>query len=150
MTKYRIMNQTTPAEPSPPGRILQRDLEALEVSHAVAARKLRLNITELEALLAGQLPITQALAERIAQAFGGRTEFWLELQTQFENHPKTSSRGGVRDGAGRKPLGLLNKTVRVTAKPDDMPLIEAWLNAQDSAAQAVAKLILRQAKRAAR
>ncbi len=150
MTKYRIMNQNTPAEPSPPGRILQRDLEELEISHAVAARKLRLNITELEALLAGQLPITQALAERIAQAFGGRTKFWLELQEQLERHPKSASRGGVRDGAGRKPLGLLNKTVRVTAKPDDMPLIEAWLNAQDSAAQAVAKLILRQAKRAAR
>jgi hypothetical protein len=51
MTKYRIMNQTTPAEPSPPGRILQRDLDALEVSHAVAARKLRLNTLEIEALL---------------------------------------------------------------------------------------------------
>jgi addiction module HigA family antidote len=84
MTKYRIMNQTTPAESSPPGRILQRDLEALEVSHADAARKLRLNTTELEALLTGQLPITQAVAERIAEAFGGRTEFWLESVHQFD------------------------------------------------------------------
>ena len=148
MTTRRIMNQATPAEPSPPGRVLRRDLEALEVSLPSAARKLRLNLSELEALLEGELAITPELAARIARAFGGRAELWLELQARFENHPK--ARGGVRDGAGRKRLGLENKMVRLSAKPDEMPLIEAWLNAQESAAQAVASLILKQAKRAVR
>jgi plasmid maintenance system antidote protein VapI len=127
---------------------VNRKLEVLEVSLPNAARRLRLSRTEFAVHLEGRLAVMSALAERIARAFGGRAEFWLELQARFETHPK--SRGRLRDGSERKRLGLQNKIVRVAAKPEEMPLIEAWLNAQDSAAQAVAQLILRQAKRPVR
>ena len=144
-----------PGEPQPvpaiavaPGFSLGRDLEALGVPHSKAARKLGLTIEELEALLAGAFPIRAALAERIAKLVGGSAQLWLDLQHRYETHPKHPTRGGVRVGAGRKRLGLTNKTVRLAASPEDMPIIEAWLNAQDSAAQALAQLVLQRAKRA--
>lgn len=56
---------------------------------------------------------------------------------------------GAKDKQPRKLRGhsLDSKQIRVSAHPDEMSLINAWLEQQDKASQRVAKILLGYAKR---
>jgi addiction module HigA family antidote len=142
MKKYRIMNNLIPFIPTPPGRIVKRGLEELGMPNSQAAQTLKIPLFQLEALLKGETPLTPEIAERLVGLVGGRKEFWLNIEADYVAHPKFAGWGGSREGSGRKKLGLTSKQIRLSAAPDEMTKIEAWLKTQKNASQAVAKLIL--------
>lgn len=120
----------TPARPVHPGRILRRELDARELDLTAAARDTGVDEAALAAILEGEAPVTKAVAEQLARAWEGqRAETWLALQQRFDEHPK-NAHGGKREGAGRKPTGLVTKAFRVSATPEQLAAIEAWLAEQ--------------------
>jgi plasmid maintenance system antidote protein VapI len=129
-----------------PGFHIQREADELKLSHAQLASRLNLDVDELAELLSGRKPVTPELAHTLEKNLAGQANVWLALEEKYRDHPKNPHRGGARVGAGRKALGLKNKTVRLAASDDDMSLIESWLKQQDSAAQALAQLVLKQVK----
>ncbi len=140
--KLRFINGLHAFIPIAPGGIIYRDLEAMNISLANAALALRLELNDFEALLKGEAPLTERIAEGLVTLIGGRKEFWLGLEADYVSHPKFAGWGGSREGSGRKKLGLTSKQIRLSAEPDEMTKIEAWLKNQKNASQAVAKLIL--------
>lgn len=140
------MKKPIPFIAVPPGFLLRRELEARDITIAKFAPKLGLTPTELEKLLEGEIAITPDIANVFANEWDEDAGVLLRLQASYDAHPKNPW-GGQRNGAGRKPLELNNKQVRVSAKPDEMLEIEHWLKTQKSAPQALAQLILRHSRR---
>jgi addiction module HigA family antidote len=67
-----------------PGEHLSEELDALTMSAAELARRLKVPTNRVTAILNGQRTITGDTALRLAHFFGTRAEFWLNLQTLYE------------------------------------------------------------------
>jgi antitoxin HigA-1 len=67
-----------------PGEHLAEQLEALEMSAAELARKLRVPTNRITHILNGQRSITGDTALRLGHFFGTSAEFWLNLQKIYE------------------------------------------------------------------
>lgn len=126
----------------PPSLTIARELEALELSHQQAAKKLGLTISQLEQLLCGELSVNNKIARKLEAIGAGTAKFWLKKQEQYNQHPK---RGGARANSGPKPSGLTSKQVRISALPAEMQVITTWLEQQPNASRAIAKLIQKEA-----
>ena len=67
-----------------PGEHLAEELEALRMSAAELARRLRVPTNRVTAILNGQRAITGDTALRLAHFFGTSAQFWLNLQGLYE------------------------------------------------------------------
>ena len=67
-----------------PGEHLAEELEALGMSAAALARRLRVPTNRITEILNGERAITGDTALRLAHFFGTSAEFWLNLQTLYE------------------------------------------------------------------
>ena len=67
-----------------PGEHLSEELDALTMSAAELARRLKVPTNRVTAILNGQRAITGDTALRLAHFFGTSAEFWLNLQTLYE------------------------------------------------------------------
>ena len=67
-----------------PGRQLGEELEARGVSVERFARSLPCALTAIQAVLAEQQPITSELANAIERALGIDAQFWLNLQSLYD------------------------------------------------------------------
>jgi len=67
-----------------PGEHLAEQLEALEMSAAELARKLRVPTNRITQILNGQRAITGDTALRLGHFFSTSAEFWLNLQKIYE------------------------------------------------------------------
>ncbi len=67
-----------------PGEHLAEELEALEMSAAELARKLRVPTNRVTQILNGTRSITGDTALRLAHFFGTSAQFWLNLQTLYD------------------------------------------------------------------
>jgi antitoxin HigA-1 len=67
-----------------PGEHLAEELDALKMSAAELARRLRVPTNRVTAILNGQRAITGDTALRLAHFFGTSAEFWLNLQNLYE------------------------------------------------------------------
>src|SRR5579862_7005272 len=67
-----------------PGEHLAEQLEALEMSAAELARKLKVPTNRITHILNGQRAITGDTALRLGHFFGTSAEFWLNLQSRYE------------------------------------------------------------------
>lgn len=70
--------------PVPPGAILQDELAARGITQAAFAQQIAMPPHELAQIIAGERPITDETALRIAGLFGTEAQFWLNLQEQYE------------------------------------------------------------------
>ncbi len=70
--------------PIHPGEVLGEDLEALEMSAAELARRLKVPTNRITEIINGQRAITGDTALRLAHFFGTSAEFWLNLQSLYE------------------------------------------------------------------
>ena len=70
--------------PIHPGEVLGEDLEAMDMSAAELARKLRVPTNRITEILNGQRSITGDTALRLGHFFGTSTQFWLNLQSLYE------------------------------------------------------------------
>lgn len=71
-------------QPIHPGRILQRELKARELSANQLALALRVPSGRITSLLNGKRSVTPDTALRLARYFGNSAEFWLNLQTRYD------------------------------------------------------------------
>jgi antitoxin HigA-1 len=67
-----------------PGEHLAEELEALDMSAAALARKLRVPTNRVTQILNGTRSITGDTALRLAHFFGTSAQFWLNLQSLYE------------------------------------------------------------------
>ena len=149
---YRVYGEATKNgsfDAIPPGLGIKRDLEVLEISHNDAIKQLGLSKDDFEKLLAGQIPLTAEIAQKLENLGSRNVELWMRMQASYESHPKHPTRGGARTGIGPKPKGFSSKQVRISAPPEVMKEIEGWLKAQPNAAHALATLIQAQLKSSA-
>src|SRR5262245_65969500 len=67
-----------------PGEQLAEELEALNMSAAELARRLKVPTNRITAIINGQRSITGDTALRLAHFFGTSPEFWLNLQMLYD------------------------------------------------------------------
>ena len=67
-----------------PGEHLNEELEALKMSAAELARRLKVPTNRITEILNGQRAITGDTALRLGHFFGTSAEFWLNLQSLYE------------------------------------------------------------------
>jgi addiction module HigA family antidote len=67
-----------------PGEHLAEELEALSMSAAELARRLKVPTNRITGILNGRRAITGDTALRLAHFFGTSPEFWLNLQSIYE------------------------------------------------------------------
>ncbi len=67
-----------------PGEHLAEELEALKMSAAELARRLKVPTNRITEILNGQRSITGDTALRLGHFFGTSAEFWLNLQSLYE------------------------------------------------------------------
>ena len=67
-----------------PGEHLAEELEALDMSAAELARKLRVPTNRVTQILNGTRSITGDTALRLAHFFGTSAQFWINLQTLYD------------------------------------------------------------------
>lgn len=71
---------TRKAKPTHPGDVLGEELAARGMSAHALAMVLRVPATRIGAILHGRRAVTADTALRLARYFGGRAQFWLNLQ----------------------------------------------------------------------
>jgi addiction module HigA family antidote len=67
-----------------PGEHLAEELDALDMSAAELARKIRVPTNRVTQILNGARSITGDTALRLAHFFGTSAQFWLNLQSLYE------------------------------------------------------------------
>lgn len=67
-----------------PGEHLAEELDAMKMSAAELARRLKVPTNRVTEILNGQRAITGDTALRLAHFFGTSAEFWLNLQSVYE------------------------------------------------------------------
>ncbi|MGH9746285.1 MAG: HigA family addiction module antitoxin [Candidatus Acidiferrales bacterium] len=67
-----------------PGEHLAEELEALHMSAAALARKIRVPTNRVTQILNGTRSITGDTALRLAHFFGTSAQFWLNLQSLYD------------------------------------------------------------------
>jgi antitoxin HigA-1 len=76
-----------------PGEHLFEELEALDMSAAELARKLRVPTNRITQIINGSRSVTADTALRLAHFFGTSPEFWLNLQTSYDLRVANESAG---------------------------------------------------------
>ena len=67
-----------------PGEHLAKELDALDMSAAELARRIRVPTNRVTQILNGTRSITGDTALRLAHFFGTSAQFWLNLQSLYE------------------------------------------------------------------
>jgi antitoxin HigA-1 len=71
--------------PSHPGAVLREVvLPALRVSKTDVAKALKLSRQQLHAILRERQPVTPETALKLAAAFGGNAQAWLNMQSAYD------------------------------------------------------------------
>ncbi|WP_051610261.1 hypothetical protein [Terasakiella pusilla] len=69
---------------TPPSAIVQEEFLAEDYDKEVVKKKLGFTTAEMDAFLAGAIPVTKELANKLSKAFGTSKELWLNLQRNCE------------------------------------------------------------------
>jgi len=93
-----------------PGEHLAEEPEALGMSAAALARKLKVPTNRITEILSGERSVTGDTALRLAHFFGTSPEFWLNLQSLYDL--RVAER---RAGKAIRALPTLKEAVRMGA-----------------------------------
>src|SRR4051794_27952374 len=86
---------------SPPGDTIREALDEQRLDPATLAARLELSREQFESFLAGKIPLTIRLAERLSATIGGSIEFWMTRDGQYR---ADQSRVVADEWAQRMPL----------------------------------------------
>ena len=78
---YPVENKLPPVHP---GRILRRQLDALDMSARKFAKHIGVPPNAVTEILNGERSVTAQMAIRLGHAFGTTAQFWLNLQTTHD------------------------------------------------------------------
>ena len=67
----------------PPGLLLQDEIDARRVSRRELADILNLSLDEVDDLIAGDAPLTQAIADELERAFKTPAHIWVGLEAKY-------------------------------------------------------------------
>ena len=70
--------------PVPPGRTLEAEMKARDLSANALALKLRVPANRITEIVRGKRAITAETALRLGRAFGNSPSFWLNLQSNYD------------------------------------------------------------------
>jgi len=70
--------------PVHPGEVLKDELEEIKVSQSSLAQHIRVLPKTINEICRGRRGISPEMAIKLSQALGGRPQFWLNLQTNWE------------------------------------------------------------------
>ena len=93
-----------------PGEHLAEELDALDMSAAELARRLKVPTNRVTAILNGQRAISGDTALRLGHFFGTTPQFWLNLQSLYEIRLAEE-----KSGKAIKKLPSLKRTEEVRA-----------------------------------
>ena len=80
----RNENRFTPFKAVHPGGILEMELEERGLKQKDFAKQIGMLPSNLNRIIKGKSPITEAVAEKLAIALGIRKELWLRYQKDYE------------------------------------------------------------------
>ncbi len=80
-----------------PGRVLQAELEAREMSANQLALALRVPANRITAILRGKRSVSAETAVRLGRFLGTGPALWMNLQTQFDISMVETTKGEVID-----------------------------------------------------
>jgi len=72
--------------PTPPSEIVQEEFLAEGCDKEVVRENMGFTATEMDDFLAGKIPVTKELADKLSKAFGTSKELWLNLQRNCDVH----------------------------------------------------------------
>lgn len=75
----------TPQWAVPPGAAVADCAEEQDLPYDVLAHRLGLDEDALRALLEGRIPITETLAQRLADTLGSTPDFWMRLELNYQS-----------------------------------------------------------------
>ena len=75
-----------PARATAPGRIVARELEARSWTIETLASYSGLSIETVNGVVYGSKPVTDQVAQGLAQAFGSTVELWKNLELNYHEH----------------------------------------------------------------
>src|SRR5438445_7664320 len=93
-----------------PGEHLAEELEALDMSAAELARRLKVPTNRVTEILNGQRAVSGDTALRLAHFFGTTPQFWLNLQSLYELRLAEA-----KSGKAIKKLPTLKHVVQLSA-----------------------------------
>ena len=67
----------------PPGQLLQDEIDAREISRRELADILNLSVSDVNELIAGEAPLTQAIADDLERAFKTPAHIWVGLEARY-------------------------------------------------------------------
>lgn len=79
----------TPAWRSPPGDTIADIIDAWCWTRADLARRMGCTVIEVDRLIAGELPITPAIAASLERALGTTATFWLAREQHYREEQKS-------------------------------------------------------------
>ncbi len=97
------MNEIIPAEVSPPGEYIKRELDARGWTQADLAEILGRAVQTVSDLINGKRGVTPETATGLAAAFGTTAQIWMNLQTSYDLW-HANRRGGTGDVSRRAQL----------------------------------------------
>lgn len=91
MTTYKATEAQFDFAPRP-GRMLQRELDALSISQAQLAARTGLSTKHINLVIKGTAPISPDVAVTLEQVLGTSAETWLRLETAYQTHQARAER----------------------------------------------------------
>jgi addiction module HigA family antidote len=76
-------NRYNPDYATPPGWLLEAELEALGISKGEFARRCGCSAREIKKIIAGEAPIGPQMAIQIARISGGGPDIWLRMESNY-------------------------------------------------------------------
>jgi HTH-type transcriptional regulator/antitoxin HigA len=102
-------NNPVPFMASHPGRILKSELDERNIKQKEFATTLGMQPSHLSEIIRGKRGISHDLADKLQDALGIPTIFWLNLQTQYEYNTKAIEQRDIKEQQAHNELEDYNR-----------------------------------------
>ncbi len=85
----------TMKNPVHPGKLIESNLEALDLSVADAAKGMKVTRQQLYNVMRGKSAVSPDMALRLEKAMGGAADFWLRMQSAYDLAQARKEQGKV-------------------------------------------------------
>jgi len=87
--------------PAHPGRLIEADLDALNLSVAQGAKALGVSRAQLNRVIKGSSKLSAEMALRLERLIGSTADTWLRLQTAYDATQVRARAAEITDGLKR-------------------------------------------------
>jgi HTH-type transcriptional regulator / antitoxin HigA len=98
--RRKALNEFDPDYAVPPGEVLAETLESRSIPHREFAALCGISDDALDRLIAGEAPVTDALAARFETVLGVSAAVWRNLESMYRSHKDGASRQQAAEALG--------------------------------------------------